>query len=135
MNNIHILLAEVVASLWKLAAEENEPLLLGLGVIDRTLEKFQTNLPEPLNTELAFSATSVGLRCLDWPEAELYLQESMLAEIDGSTFTKMRIRMDDDDAVQFLLSVGLSSSQRFSLAAIFYGLVKAEMTMLEENGG
>jgi hypothetical protein len=79
------------------------------GLLDRALLDVQDRLPSPLNAELTFSVTSVGLRCYELPEILLAAQEAMLTSEPNPTYHATVVTLDEEEAKQIVLANGLST--------------------------
>lgn len=119
MSVVAVHLAECVAALWRLGPKGHESIPDVYGIIDKAIEQVCREIPA-LRQKITFSNTGVGRRCLDWPEAASFLQASGMAEVDGTTFTALTIKISPSDAYQILRDHNLSKGQRKRLSDQFH---------------
>ncbi len=122
MKDKAILLAECVAALWKLGSREGDTMPDTNGIIDKAIEAVYREIPDL--EKLSFSNTSVGRRCLNWPEAAVWQQELGIVEIDGTTYTEIKVLIDGQQAYEILYGQSLSKGQRRRLADQFCRMIQ-----------
>jgi hypothetical protein len=100
--------AELLAALWKLAANE-ERIPTSHGILDRALKECIAELPTELQEGLTFGVTGVGLRCYQLPDILLAAQEAMLTSEPNPTYQSSIVTIDVGRAREIAVSYGLST--------------------------
>jgi hypothetical protein len=100
--------AELLAALWKLAANE-ERIPTSHGILDRALKECIADLPAELQEGLTFGVTGVGLRCYQLPDILLAAQEAMLTSEPNPTYQSSIVTIDVGRAREIAVSYGLST--------------------------
>jgi hypothetical protein len=132
MVDIDFALAEFVAALWAIGPGSDETLSAGGGVVDRALYDIHNELPSIIVCKLSFSIGSVGRCCHQWPQAENVMRYSLMAEIDGNTFTRLRVLLEKGFAHQVLLGeYKLAAQVRRNLAEKFYNSVREHEKVIQ----
>lgn len=130
MNDRCPALGELVAALWAIGPGSHQKLPDEGGYVDRALANIQDKLPSSLSEALTFNVGGLGLRCLEWQGAVLFMLDSLMAESDGNTFCGVHIRLLPEEAHQLLYGLGLMSAERIELAQRFYDAVQLELQTL-----
>ncbi len=99
--------AEALCALWVLGGGGDLP--ASGGELDRALHATRATMPAALAEGLTFSATGVGLRCLELPTLLLAAEEAMLAVSVWPTYRDLRVTLDPERARQVALGAGLST--------------------------
>lgn len=95
--------AEFIAASWVMAGHCEKSVPCNLGTLDHALLKCIKLVPESLRDKFTFGTTSVGTRCYEMDEILWAAQETYLIELDGSTFTRAKVRLSIEQARGILI--------------------------------
>ena len=120
--------AELLVALWRLGSNADR-MPTSHGILDRALDKLSHGLPGGLS-DLSFSTTGVGLRCLELPDILLAAQEALLTSEPNPTYQSTLIRLDLEDATEIAINSGLELDEA---RAIGRAIVEASETFISER--
>ena len=116
--------AECIAALWRLGPGGERTLFDAGGIVDQALEAIAPQLPAVVREQLSFYKGLVNRRCSQWPTMVAWLEETGMAERDGTTFTKLRVTLSREQADELLFSQSFTACQRQNLPVTFYKAVQ-----------
>ena len=125
--------AEFIAALLNLneKVEGKASVPNGGGILDRALETLfeecADRMPERFRAAFSFGTGSVGRHCYELPDILLRMEEMMLAETDGSTFTTMWVVIDTETSRQILVSFGLHYDDYIWLSGEFHRALEGHL--------
>ena len=129
---VHYEIANFLIASWRLATA-GDKLPTSHGILDRALERVQSDLPSRFRHELTFSDTPIGRLCVQLPDILRAAQESYLTSDPNPTYKTAQVKIQPTTAMSLLDDLDIDIAAATDFGERLAAEVKGEIASLHTH--